>query len=68
MKLIHGYDSVIDNNYNNSNNEENNLKEYNTLPFVLSEDLFIEFEQNIVVNFLKLIKYRGMVKMKKYKL
>ncbi|EGR29043.1 IQ calmodulin-binding motif family protein, putative [Ichthyophthirius multifiliis] len=43
LKLIHGYDSFIE----NSTLDEN--EDYITLPFVLSEDLFIEFEQNIIV-------------------
>lgn len=30
--------------------ESNDIAEYNTLPFVLSEDLFIEFEQNVIGN------------------
>jgi hypothetical protein len=44
LKLIHGYDSFVDSNASDSSFDENN-----TLPFVLSEDLFIEFEQTVVV-------------------
>lgn len=39
LKLIHGYDSFVD-----SNTSDSSFEDYNTLPFVLSEDLFIEFE------------------------
>jgi hypothetical protein len=45
LKLIHGYDSFVD----SSCSEEGSTDDYNTLPFVLSEELFIEFEQNIIV-------------------
>jgi hypothetical protein len=44
LKLIHGYDSFVD-----SNASDSSFEDYNTLPFVLSEELFIEFEQNIIV-------------------
>lgn len=46
LKLIHGYDSFVD----SSCSEEGSTDDYNTLPFVLSEELFIEFEQNIIGN------------------
>jgi hypothetical protein len=45
LKLIHGYDSFVE-----SNCSEASFEEFHTLPFVLSEELFIEFEQNIIVN------------------
>ena len=45
LKLIHGYDSYID-----PIASSQSLEEFTTLPFVLSEDLFIEFEQNIIGN------------------
>ncbi|KAL4505248.1 hypothetical protein ABPG72_016315 [Tetrahymena utriculariae] len=44
LKLIHGYDSFIE------ATSEQQLEEFSTLPFVLSEELFIEFEQNIIGN------------------
>ena len=45
LKLIHGYDSFVD-----SNESDCSIDDHNTLPFVLSEELFIEFEQNIIGN------------------
>lgn len=56
LKLIHGYDSFVDSS--SYEDESGNAvathgaasDDYNTLPFVLSEDLFIEFEQNIIVH------------------
>jgi hypothetical protein len=48
LKLIHGYDSFVD-----ASGSDISVEEYTTLPFVLSEELFIEFEQNVIVlNFL----------------
>lgn len=44
LKLIHGYDSFVDISSSHDNNDFHEEDEYNTLPFVLSEDLFIEFE------------------------
>eukprot|EP00825_Cyclidium_porcatum_P046080 TRINITY_DN7161_c0_g1_i1.p1 TRINITY_DN7161_c0_g1~~TRINITY_DN7161_c0_g1_i1.p1 ORF type:complete len:316 (-),score=62.78 TRINITY_DN7161_c0_g1_i1:95-1042(-) len=44
LKLIHGYDSFVE------QNKSEHFDSYITLPFVLSEDLFIEFEQNIIGN------------------
>jgi hypothetical protein len=38
LKLIHGYESF------NEDMSESSFEEYNTLPFVLSEELFVEFE------------------------
>lgn len=38
LKLIHGYDSFVEMDKANTNDD------FVTLPFVLSEDLFIEFE------------------------
>ncbi|EWS76043.1 IQ calmodulin-binding motif protein (macronuclear) [Tetrahymena thermophila SB210] len=49
LKLIHGYDSFVDSSCSDEGNN-NNMDDYNTLPFVLSEELFIEFEQNIIGN------------------
>ncbi|KAL4475423.1 hypothetical protein ABPG72_022058 [Tetrahymena utriculariae] len=49
LKLIHGYDSFVDSSCSDEGNN-NNTDDYNTLPFVLSEELFIEFEQNIIGN------------------
>ena len=45
LKLIHGYDSFIDSNSDNSSSED-----FSTLPFALSEELFIEFEQSVIGN------------------
>lgn len=44
LKLIHGYDSFVE------QNKSEHFDLYITLPFVLSEDLFIEFEQNVIGN------------------
>lgn len=44
LKLIHGYDSFIDSYVSDSD-----IEDFSTLPFVLSEELFIDFEQNIIV-------------------
>lgn len=57
LKLIHGYDSFVDSSsYEDESGSAATAShgaapdDYNTLPFVLSEDLFIEFEQNIIVH------------------
>ncbi|KRX07982.1 Protein kinase-like domain [Pseudocohnilembus persalinus] len=47
LKLIHGYDNFIEEQNDEENEEE---EEYTTLPFILSEDLFIKFEQSIIGN------------------
>lgn len=44
LKLIHGYDSFVDSQCSDEGADANSTEDYNTLPFVLSEELFIEFE------------------------
>lgn len=41
---------------------ESSIDEFSTLPFVLSEELFIEFEQNIIVTrFSSYLQFRGLL-------
>jgi len=50
--LIHGYDSFADSSLSENASGLGEGIDGPTLPFVLSEELFIEFEQNIIVNIL----------------
>lgn len=49
LKLIHGYDSFSDSSFSS----EQPFEETSTLPFVLSEELFIRFEQDVIVKFVE---------------